>query len=144
VSEQLYSVEQVADLLGLHVKTVRNYVRDGRLKAVRIGKQYRITGADLEALTGAAAPTPARETVRRHRRVEVTSIVQVDAIDPDTMSRIATLLVSAANSRSDSDEHLHVETIYDQERATMKIIIVGGPDASAELLRLVGVLLENS
>ncbi len=26
---QPYSVEQVANLLGLHVKTVRNYVRDG-------------------------------------------------------------------------------------------------------------------
>ena len=46
------SVEQVAAQLGLHVRTVRNYVRDGRLKAVRIGKQYRIARADLDALTG--------------------------------------------------------------------------------------------
>ena len=42
MSEELYSVEQVAERLGLHVKTVRSYVREGRLKAVRIGKQYRI------------------------------------------------------------------------------------------------------
>jgi hypothetical protein len=27
-------------------------VREGRLKAVRIGKQYRISGEDLAALTG--------------------------------------------------------------------------------------------
>ncbi len=45
--DELLSVEQVAELLGLHVRTVRNYVRDGRLKAVRIGKQYRITRTDL-------------------------------------------------------------------------------------------------
>jgi excisionase family DNA binding protein len=48
----LYSVEQVADRLGLHVRTVRNYVREGRLKAVRIGKQYRIAADDLAAMTG--------------------------------------------------------------------------------------------
>jgi excisionase family DNA binding protein len=30
----------------LHVRTVRKYVRDGRLKAVRIGKQYRIARDD--------------------------------------------------------------------------------------------------
>ena len=42
MDQDLYSVEQVAEQLGLHVKTVRNYVRDGRLKAVRIGKQYRM------------------------------------------------------------------------------------------------------
>jgi len=35
--QDLYSVEQVADLLNLHVRTVRNYVRESRLKAVRIG-----------------------------------------------------------------------------------------------------------
>ena len=57
-SEQFYSVEQVASQLGLHVRTVRNYVRDGRLKGVRIGKQYRIARADLDALTGHRAPAP--------------------------------------------------------------------------------------
>jgi excisionase family DNA binding protein len=50
--EQLYSVDQVAELLGLHVKTVRNYVREGQLRAVCIGKQYRIALEDLEAFTG--------------------------------------------------------------------------------------------
>ncbi|MGH8938777.1 MAG: helix-turn-helix domain-containing protein [Actinomycetes bacterium] len=143
MSEQLYSVEQVADLLGLHVKTVRNYVRDGRLKAVRIGKQYRISRADLEALTGGPVAAPIRETVRRRRGVEVTSIVQIDAVDPDTMSRLSTLLIASAGNRPDGDEPLRVETIYDEERAGMKIIIVGGLDSSAGLLRLVDVLLEN-
>ena len=59
--QDLYSAEQVADRLGLHVRTVRNYVREGRLKAVRIGKQYRIAGEDLAALTGrpaSAFPVP--------------------------------------------------------------------------------------
>jgi len=53
--QDLYSVERVADLLNLHVRTVRNYVREGRLKAVRIGKQYRIAREDLEAMTGRPA-----------------------------------------------------------------------------------------
>ena len=57
--QELYSVEQVAERLGLHVKTVRNYVREGRLKAVRIGKQYRIAREDLAAMTGRPEP-PAR------------------------------------------------------------------------------------
>jgi excisionase family DNA binding protein len=60
MNEELFSVEQVADRLGLHVRTVRAYVRDGRLKAVRIGKQYRIARADLEALTGGPVPPSPR------------------------------------------------------------------------------------
>ena len=62
MTDEWYSVEQVAERLGLHVRTVRNYVRDGRLKAVRIGKQYRIARTDLEELTGRALPTaPAQD-----------------------------------------------------------------------------------
>ncbi|MEE3921927.1 helix-turn-helix domain-containing protein [Micromonospora sp. BRA006-A] len=64
MSNDMYSVEQVADLLGLHVRTVRGYIRSGRLRATRIGKQYRIARADLDALTG--RPTAAAR--RRGRR----------------------------------------------------------------------------
>lgn len=69
--QQYYSVDQVAELLDLHVRTVRGYVRDGRLKATRIGKQYRIAREDLEAFTGRPAPSssppPARNGARpRH------------------------------------------------------------------------------
>ena len=55
MTDEWFSVDQVAQRLGLHVRTVRNYVRDGRLKAVRIGKQYRIARSDLEELTGRSA-----------------------------------------------------------------------------------------
>jgi excisionase family DNA binding protein len=42
------------------LRTVRNYVRDGRLKGVQIGKQYRITRGDLEAFNVQAQPWSAR------------------------------------------------------------------------------------
>ena len=76
----------MADRLGLHVKTVRHYVRDGRLKAVRIGKQYRIARADLEALTGVRRRRSIR-SVRAHRHVEVSSIVEIEAVGSETANR---------------------------------------------------------
>src|SRR3979490_488896 len=96
-NQDLYSVEQVAEQLGLHVRTVRNYVRDGRLKAVRIGKQYRIAREHLEALTEhpAAAPRSESETPRRH--VEVSSIVDIEAISFESASRVTNALMAAAN-----------------------------------------------
>lgn len=142
MSRQPYTVEQVADLLGLHVKTVRNYVRDGRLKAVRIGKQYRITREDLEAFTGYPVEPPARETAVRRRHAEVSAIVQIDAISPEDMSRLSTLLTASAMGGSAAERaRLRVETVYDEERASMKIIILGGLADTAELLRLAEALV---
>lgn len=143
MSQQLYSVEQVADLLGLHVKTVRTYVRDGRLKAVRIGKQYRIAREDLEVFTGQPVAAPARETARRQRHVEVSSIVQIDAISFDAMSRLSTMIVGSATGRPGDDQRLRIETFYDEERASLKIIVVGGLDSSAEMLKLINMLVEQ-
>src|ERR1700691_2788061 len=101
MTQELYTIEQVAELLNLHVKTVRNYVREGRLKAVRIGKSYRIAGEDLAALTGRPAAVCVREPVRRERYVDVSSIVEIDAISPDAASRLMNVLVAMAKNHGE-------------------------------------------
>lgn len=141
--QRLYSVEQVADRLGLHVRTVRGYVRDGRLKAVRIGKQYRIAHEDLEEFTGRPVTGPPRETARRHRHLEVSSIVQIDAISAETASRVATLLMASTANRRHGDDPLRIDTAYDEERARMKIILMGGLTDSARLLEYINAVVES-
>ncbi|HEX7475558.1 MAG TPA: helix-turn-helix domain-containing protein [Dehalococcoidales bacterium] len=44
----LLTPEQVADILQIHVLTVYNYIRQGKLDAVRVGRSYRIVPEDLE------------------------------------------------------------------------------------------------
>ena len=41
-------VEDIAKELDLHVNTVRGWIRDGKLKATRLGKEYRIKQEDFE------------------------------------------------------------------------------------------------
>ena len=143
MSQELLSVEQVAEHLKLHVRTVRNYVREGRLKAVRIGKQYRIAREDLESMTGGPlAPTP-REAVIRHRRVEVSSVVQVHAIGPEEAIRLTNLLGAAANGRSERSEALRVQTFYEEEQALLRVIVVGSAPATARMLGLMSVRPEG-
>ncbi|MEV0611037.1 helix-turn-helix domain-containing protein [Polymorphospora rubra] len=139
MGNEMYSVEQVADRLGLHVRTVRGYIRAGRLRAVRIGKQYRIAGADLDALTG--QPTPAAPA--RVAPVEVSSIVQVDGVDQSGADRLGTLVLAAANNAGDPAHPLRVQTVHDRERNRMKIVILGGAAETAELLRLVDAVLAD-
>ncbi|MFG3706213.1 helix-turn-helix domain-containing protein [Micromonospora sp. NPDC047670] len=139
MSEEMYSVEQVAERLGLHVRTVRGYIRAGRLRAVRIGKQYRIARADLDALTGRAEPArPAAGPA-----VEVSSIVQIDGVDRAAADRLDTLVLAGANTSHDHGYPLRVQTVHDEERHRMKIVIMGGAAATAEVLRLLDAVLDG-
>jgi excisionase family DNA binding protein len=134
--QELYSVEQVASRLGLHVRTIRNYVRDGRLKAVRIGKQYRISREDLEAFTGTSAA--ALEVDEQTRHVEASSIVHIDAIDRAGADRISTHVMGSLNQSGIG--RLRAETVYDEDRAVLKVIILGDLAPTAELLRLINLM----
>jgi excisionase family DNA binding protein len=125
-----YSLEDVADRLGLHVRTVRNYVRDGRLAAVRIGKQYRVSDADLRALTGGGGSG-------RPRRIEATSVLDVDGLEPTAAERIVTLVKGLPKG----PRAPHVDVLHDGER--LKVIVVGSVEANAELLRFVGAMAEE-
>jgi excisionase family DNA binding protein len=138
----LYSAMEVADILGLHVRTVRSYVREGKLKAVRVGKQYRIAAHDLMELTGDRSG--ARLTDGRNRHVEVSSIVEIDAVDPILADRVSTGLTGAAQGRDKAgiEEALRIQVIYYPERARLKIIVSGGMHASTQVLGLVNQLLE--
>ncbi|WP_103530954.1 helix-turn-helix domain-containing protein [Streptomyces sp. SM11] len=138
---ELYSVGEVAELLGLHVRTVRNYVRDGRLKAVRIGKQYRISKEDFAALTGRPADATAPGPTPAPGHVEVSSIVQIDALGPDAAHRLSTYVTASTQSVRDTSDPLRVQTVYDKERTRMKIVILGGTAATADLLHMIDGLL---
>ncbi|MER6048631.1 helix-turn-helix domain-containing protein [Streptomyces sp. NPDC001793] len=143
MSDRLYSVEQVAERLGLHVRTVRNYVRDGRLPAVRIGKQYRIAHDDLEVFTGRPVPAPDAGPGVRRRHAEVSSIVEVEGVDRATADRLATLMMTAAAGRGPGERPLRIETVHDKDRARMKVVVLGGLADTARLLECVEAVIES-
>jgi len=46
-NSNLFTPEQVADILQVHVLTIYSYIRRGKLDAIRLGRHYRIIPKDL-------------------------------------------------------------------------------------------------
>lgn len=136
---RMYSLDQVAERLGLQVRTVRAYVRSGRLKAIRIGKQYRVAREELESIVGTSH---SREAVARRRRAEVSSVVQMDAVTQNMVLRVADHLRCAVETPRYDGSALRVETIYDQGHAQLKVIVIGSLSAAANVFRLLGAILD--
>lgn len=54
--DELYTINQVAILLKVHPLTVRRYIREGKLKAVRVGGNVRVALNDLREFMQSFVP----------------------------------------------------------------------------------------
>jgi putative resolvase len=53
-AQKLYRVGAAAHELGLHPMTVRKWIKNGRIKAVQLGREMRIPRTEIERLVGAS------------------------------------------------------------------------------------------
>lgn len=137
MSEDVFTVEQFAERLKLHPKTVLRFIRDGRLRAVKVGKSWRILRSDLEAMTGVLqreATTPA---------LRVTSIVDMADVSPDLAQRLSRQIPSARMGPEAPDEPMSLDVIYDPVRRHLKVVIVGSPADTAAMLKIIQVMAEG-
>lgn len=48
LSDEFYTIEELAKLLKVHKNTIRNGIKDGRIKAEKFGQQWRIRKKDIQ------------------------------------------------------------------------------------------------
>lgn len=134
--DNTYTIKEAAELLKLHPKTVLRKIRQGDIEATRIGRQYRIARAQLEAFSGARLAAAAPQ--ERQRRVLASCVVDVDAISAMDATRITNSAMAALNG---APHGVRLDCIYYEEVGKLKVIIHGDMHNSQQLLALVGQLL---
>jgi excisionase family DNA binding protein len=140
----LLSVEQVAEILKLNVRTIRNYVRSGALKATRIGKQYRIALADLEVFTGQPVESLDDRILGRGGRVEVSGVINVAGVTPALATRLTNTLMATAKGPPGRAEPLAISTTYEVEHDRLRILVAADLPTMRSMLALIDAVLERS
>ena len=133
MSEEVYTVEQFAERLKLHPKTVLKFIRDGRVRAVKVGKSYRILRSDLEAMTGVALGA-------NRAAARVTSIVDMADVAPEKAQHVARVLPSLRMGQTTPADPMRLDVIYDPATRGLKVVIVGSPADTASMLKMIEVL----
>lgn len=128
MSQEFYTVDDVANRLALHPKTVLRLIGSGRLRATKIGKSYRVMRADMEAFAGASSGQITKP-------VRVTTIVDVPNMDRDESDRLTKYMHAAFLSPTERSQHSHLEIVFDPLAGHLKIVIIGSP---ADAVILIG------
>ena len=138
MQELYYTVEQIAQMLQMHPKTVQRYIREGKLRAVKVGKGWRISGHDLSVFTedrsaqSESAPTAV-----------VSCVADVFTADKAAAIRIMNTLAAGLNSKPVGYGQCSMQTQYIPEEQKLRIMLYGGARVTAALLDAIATLTEE-
>ncbi len=138
MSDPLHTVQQVAERLKLHPKTVLRLIHEGRLKGARIGKSYRILDSDLRAFASIAVAD-----TRSPARARVTCVAEIEDVTSEQSQRIANVLSAIFMAHVPERDPVHMTTAYDPVTSRLKAVLIASPADAAGWLRLLQAQLEN-
>ncbi|RRD20618.1 DNA-binding protein [Brucellaceae bacterium VT-16-1752] len=136
MSEEFYTVDQAAERLTLHPKTVLRLIREGRLKGTKIGKSYRILRSNLDTFAGAARASQQPITAR------VSCVVDVPDVSSELSRRLTITIQAMLSSHERSPDRVQFNSVYDTELQHLKLIMIGSVSDTSELLRSLDRQLE--
>jgi len=106
--QEIYTSDQVAKILQIHPQTVLKFIRDGKLKASKVGRGYRVKAQAIEEFL--------EETSRPEKSSEKTEVSR----PKETLKKAVeeTLRVNIASKppsvehKKDDDSHFPLEGIH--------------------------------
>ncbi|WP_241302898.1 helix-turn-helix domain-containing protein [Burkholderia stabilis] len=132
-----HTVEDTAGRLRIHPKTVLRFIREGKLRATRVGRAYRILDADLAAFTQTAPAAPLPRTVR------VTSIVDIPDASQSLHQYLSRSLQALVSSRASYVDPVRIDVTFDPATSQVKIIVAATPADTAALMSSLDALLQQ-
>lgn len=69
--EKYLTTEQVSNILQIHPFTVLKFIREGRLKGIKLGRVYRIKESDVHEFLTNMSITPKASDSSKHKQSEV-------------------------------------------------------------------------
>jgi excisionase family DNA binding protein len=148
----LYSVEKVANLLDLHQKTILRYIKEGRIKANKVGGRWRIHGNDLSHFVGRIEHGDLEGLQRPREKREmkagvspepwVSTVVHGENVDREDAIRISNTMTAVTNTKEKQDRKSRVDTVYFEEDLKIQVLIWGSLGFTQHLLKILEELFK--
>lgn len=139
-----YTVEQISDMLKIHPKTIQRYIREGRLRATKIGKSWRVTGHDLSIFIenngdeGLSSEKPTSHSVIASSVIDIITDGKEDAI------RIMNTLTAALNAKPPEYGQSSMQSQYIERENMVRVTLWGGIRFMAVMMDTIATLTNHN
>lgn len=160
VEEKFYTIDQIADLLGMHHKTIRKFITEGKLRANKVGKQWRISGHDLsvfmesndidisnknkvenEEITFTTRQVAMNKPTNK---INISTVVDINEVNMDECRKISNMLLALMNSRDPKMSNSTINIKHYPKEKNLKVMLWGDMTFTKEMLDLIELLTQNN
>ncbi|MCC0694653.1 MULTISPECIES: helix-turn-helix domain-containing protein [unclassified Clostridioides] len=152
MEEKFYTIDQVANILEMHHKTIRKFIKDGKLKANKLGKQWRVSQEDLNSFMDVKSENEdkgiefrlnASENLASIPKVNVSTVVEINNISNNEYSRLSNLLLALTNNPTSISSGSTINLKYAENENRLRVMLWGDIKFIEEMLSSISLLIEN-
>lgn len=141
---RLYTVEDVAKMAGLTTRTIRNYLKDGRLKGRKVGAQWRFTEQNIKDFFEGQGVSDSMEEAKdqlvadflQEKSAEIPrtcTIIDIPCSSGQAAQKLGEPVLELVNVLQDKGE---VEFSFQYLKGRARFIIIGVPKLVQEIFVL--------
>lgn len=160
MDNQFYTIDKIAEILGMHHKTIRKFITEGTLSASKVGKQWRISGHDLgvfmeknnvnlsdketseESNIDFVTNGEVKDTVKQ--KVNVSTVVDINDIDKEEYFRISNTLIAVMNCKDSKMAKSTINMKYEEKVSRLRVLLWGNVSFIEEMLSAISMLVEQT
>lgn len=160
MENQFYTIDKIAEILGMHHKTIRKFITEGKLGANKVGKQWRISGHDLsvfmeknnvsinnkkiseESNIDFVTNEEVKDTI--NQKINVSTVVDINDVDKEEYFRISNTLIALMNCKDSEMKKATINMKYDEKVNRLRVLLWGNVSFIEGMLSSISMLVEQT
>lgn len=146
---KMYSIAELQTILNLHPKTILRFIHEGKIRARKIGRSWKVSENDLKAychgeLAGGQTSdrTPQYETLEQ--RITVSAVVEINEQNSEEASRLSNSFMALLNCEKGSQGNSRFDFFYYPEIEKAKYVFYGSAPFVGRILDVFNTLCRTN
>jgi len=144
MNNNYYTVDQISNMLNIHPKTIQRYIREGKLRAAKIGKGWRVTGHDLSIFIENDSHEKPASGKRSERSIIASSVIDINVDGKEDAVRIMNTITASLNSKPPEYRHSSMQCQYIERENMVRITLWGNIRFMAIMMDTIIALTEQN
>ena len=160
MEEKFYTIDQIAEILGMHHRTIRKFITEGKLRANKVGKQWRISGHDLSLFMEdnnvniknnnklesekIEFSTGDVDSNNKTSKINVSTVIDINEVDIDEHKRISNMLLALMNSKDSKIRNSTINIKYYKNNKNLKVMLWGDIEFTNAMLDFISTITNTN